>query len=89
MIEPLLDRVLVEVVKKDERTESGIILPDTINDTNLPKQTEVIAVGKDCEVVKEGETILFSKFSGVEVEYKKRDLVVIQEKEILARVNNG
>ena len=46
MIEPLLDRVVVEVVKKDERTESGIILPDTVQDTGAPQQAVVREIGE-------------------------------------------
>ena len=89
MIEPLLDRVVVEVVKKDERTESGIILPDTVQDTGAPQQAVVREIGEKCEIVKVGETILFAKFTGIEIQYEGRNLLVIPEKEILARVKNG
>jgi len=89
MIEPLLDRVVVEVLKKDERTESGIILPDTAQDSGAPQQAVISEVGSDCELVKKGETILFAKFTGIEIEYEGKTLMVIPEKEILARVKNG
>ena len=89
MLEPLLDRIIVEPVKKEDRTESGIILPDTAQDSGAPQQTSVVEVGKDCESIEKGDTVLFAKFTGIEVQYEGRTLMVIPEKEILARVKNG
>jgi len=89
MLEPLLDRIIVEPVKKEDRTESGIILPDTAQDTGAPQQASVVEVGKDCESIEKGDTVLFAKFTGIEVQYEGRTLMVIPEKEILARVKNG
>ena len=89
MLEPLLDRIIVEPLKKEDRTESGIILPDTAQDSGAPQQAVISEVGSDCELVKKGETILFAKFTGIEIEYQGKKLIVIPEKEILARVKNG
>jgi|TARA_Y100000015_G_C2360664_1_gene75074 chaperonin GroES len=89
MLEPLLDRIIVEPVKKEDRTESGIILPDTAQDTGAPQQASVVEVGKDCATIEKGDTVLFAKFTGIEVQYEGRTLMVIPEKEILARVKNG
>ena len=89
MLEPLLDRIIVEPVKKEDRTESGIILPDTAQDSGAPQQASVVEVGKDCATIKKGDTVLFAKFTGIEVQYEGRTLMVIPEKEILARVKNG
>ena len=89
MLEPLLDRIIVEPVKKEDRTESGIILPDTAQDTGAPQQACVVEVGKDCATIEKGDTVLFAKFTGIEVQYEGRTLMVIPEKEILARVKNG
>lgn len=89
MLEPLLDRVIVEPIKKNERTESGIILPDTAQDSGAPQQATVLEIGKDCETIEKGDTVLFAKYTGIEVQYEGKTLVVIPEKEILARVKNG
>ena len=89
MIEPLLDRVVVEVLKKDEKTESGIILPETVQDTGAPQQAKVLEIGKDCETIKKDDVILFAKFSGIEIPYEGKPLIVIPEKEVLARIKNG
>jgi|TARA_B100000519_G_scaffold185869_1_gene181403 chaperonin GroES len=89
MLEPLLDRIIVEPVKKEDRTESGIILPDTAQDSGAPQQASVVEVGKDCATIEKGDTVLFAKFTGIEVQYEGRTLMVIPEKEILARVKNG
>ena len=89
MLEPLLDRIIVEPVEKEDRTESGIILPDTAQDSGAPQQASVVEVGKDCATIEKGDTVLFAKFTGIEVQYEGRTLMVIPEKEILARVKNG
>ena len=89
MLEPLLDRIIVEPVKKEDRTESGIILPDTAQDSGAPQEASVVEVGKDCATIEKGDTVLFAKFTGIEVQYEGRTLMVIPEKEILARVKNG
>ena len=89
MLEPLLDRIIVEPVKKEDRTESGIILPDTAQDSGAPQQASVVEVGKDCATIEKGDTVLFAKFTGIEVQYEGRTLMSIPEKEILARVKNG
>ena len=89
MLEPLLDRIIVEPVKKEDRTESGIILPDTAQDSGAPQPASVVEVGKDCATIEKGDTVLFAKFTGIEVQYEGRTLMVIPEKEILARVKNG
>ena len=89
MLDPLLDRIIVEPVKKEDRTESGIILPDTAQDSGAPQQASVVEVGKDCATIEKGDTVLFAKFTGIEVQYEGRTLMVIPEKEILARVKNG
>ena len=89
MIKPMDARVVVKKPTRAEQTESGIILPDTAQDTGAPQQASVVEVGKDCETIEKGDTVLFAKFTGIEVQYEGRTLMVIPEKEILARVKNG
>ena len=71
-IKPLADRVLILPAPAEEKTVGGIIIPDTAKEK--PLQGEVVAVGhgtKDEEmVVKVGDTVLYGKYSGTEIEYE-------------------
>ena len=86
------NRVLVSTAQRDKKTESGIVLPDNI-DGEKPAQGKVVAVGegKKTEVgeiipvsVKVGDTILFSKYSGEEIEFEGESYLIIEESSILA-----
>ena len=70
-IKPLADRVLIEPAAAEEKTIGGIIIPDTAKEK--PLQGKVVATGngtKDEEmVVKEGDTVLYGKYAGTELEY--------------------
>ena len=92
-IKPLGDRVVVKVIEEEEVTASGIVLPDTAKEK--PQQGEVIAVGsgkmldngeKVALEVSEGDTIIFSKYAGTEVKIKGDELLILSERDILARV---
>jgi len=87
---PLHDRILVRRLEEGETTRGGIIIPDTAKDK--PQQCEVIAVGKGRknekgEVfpldVKEGDTILFGKYSGSEIKLDGEELLIMKEEEVL------
>ena len=71
-IKPLADRVLILSAPAEEKTIGGIIIPDTAKEK--PLQGEVVAVGhgtKDEEMVlKVGDTVLYGKYSGTEIEYE-------------------
>ncbi|MDP5276638.1 co-chaperone GroES [Chengkuizengella axinellae] len=90
MIKPLGDRVVIEAVAKEETTASGIVLPDSAKEK--PQEGKIIAVGsgtlKDGErvplEVKEGDTVLFSKYAGTEVKYDGQELLIMRESDILA-----
>ncbi|MFP4200076.1 MAG: co-chaperone GroES [Clostridia bacterium] len=92
-IKPLGDRVVVRVIEEEEVTSSGIVLPDTAKDK--PQQGEVVAVGsgkmldsgeKISLEVTEGDTIIFSKYAGTEVKIQGEELLILSERDILARV---
>ena len=83
MIKPLGDRVVVEPSKRLEKTDSGIILPDTVQDK--PQEGKVLAVG-DCETIKKDDLILYPKYTGTEVNYEGQDVLIMSEKEVLAVV---
>lgn len=84
-IKPLADRVLIEPAAAEEKTIGGIIIPDTAKEK--PLQGKVVATGngtKDEEmVVKEGDTVLYGKYAGTELEYDGKYLVMRQS-DILA-----
>ncbi len=85
-IKPLADRVLIEPAPAEEKTVGGIIIPDTAKEK--PLQGKVLAVGngtKDEEmVVKEGDTVLYGKYAGTELEYEGKKYLVMRQSDILA-----
>ena len=74
-IKPLADRVLIKPMEAEEKTASGIIIPDTAKEK--PQKGTVVAVGpgtKDEKMdVKAGDTVLYGKYSGTEIEIDKTD----------------
>jgi chaperonin GroES len=87
---PLHDRVVVRRVEADERTKSGIIIPDTAQEK--PAEGEVIAVGAGGRDeagklipidMKVGDHILFGKWSGTEVKIDGEDLIIMKESDVL------
>lgn len=91
-IRPLADRVLIEPMSREEKTKSGIILPDTA-DKERPEQGTVLAVGpgkadKDGKVikpaVKKGDVVLFTKYGPTEVKIDGKEYLIAREDDILA-----
>lgn len=92
-IKPLADRVVLKVLEAEEKTASGIVLPDTAKEK--PQQGKIIAVGPGRVAddgktipmsVKEGDTVLFAKYAGTEVKYKGEEYLIMKESDILAIV---
>ena len=85
-IKPLADRVLVKPAPAEEKTIGGIIIPDTAKEK--PLQGEVIATGngtKDEEmVVKTGDTVLYGKYSGQEVELEGVKYLIMRQSDVVA-----
>ena len=93
---PLHDRVLVRRVEAEEKTAGGIIIPDTAQEK--PQEGEVIAVGAGARDeagklvpldVKQGDRILFGKWSGTEVRLDGEDLLIMKESDILGIVEGA
>lgn len=91
MMKPLGDRVIIRVLEKEEKTKSGIFLPDTAKEK--PSKGEVIAVGagkvydngqRVAPEVAVGDKVMFSKYAGTEVKIDGVDHLVISERDILA-----
>ena len=85
-IKPLADRVLIAPAKAEEKTVGGIIIPDTAKEK--PLQGEVLAVGngtKDEEMVlKKGDTVLYGKYSGTEIELDNEKYLIMRQSDVLA-----
>jgi chaperonin GroES len=90
---PLHDRVLVRRVEAEEKTAGGIIIPDSAKEK--PQEGQVVAVGSGARAddgkvtpldVKEGDRILFGKWSGTEVKIEGEDLIIMKESDILGIV---
>ena len=89
-IRPLGDRVIVEAMTQ-ETSKSGIIIPDTAKEK--PQQGKIVAVGPGrlsesgdrlAPEVKEGDVVLFGKYSGTEIEVESSELLILRESDILA-----
>ncbi len=87
---PLHDRVLVKRIESEEKTKSGIIIPDTAKEK--PQEGEVIAVGSGTRGesgalhpldVKAGDRVLFGKWSGTEIKIDGHDFIVMKESDIM------
>lgn len=85
-VKPLHDRVIVKPAEKAEKTASGIIIPDTAQEK--PQKGEVVAVGNGTKdfpmTVKVGDTILFGKYSGTEIEIEEEKYLLMKETDIFA-----
>lgn len=91
-IKPLADYILIEPIKKEEKTESGILLPETAN-KKKPEQGKVIAVGPGKKTpegktvpmeVKKGQTVLFTKYGPNEIKVEDKEYLIAKQEDILA-----
>ena len=87
-MKPINDRVVVKPAPAEEKTKGGIIIPDTAKEK--PQRGEVIAVGpgKDGKAltVKKGDTVLYGKYAGTEIQIDGEDYLIMRESDILAIV---
>jgi chaperonin GroES len=95
-LKPMGDRVVVKPKTRDETTRSGIVLPDTASER--PQQGEVLSVGPGRQLdngtrveldIKQGDTVLFAKYSGTEFKLEDDDLLILSERDVLAVIENG
>ncbi len=87
-VKPLGDRVLIKAAPAEEKTASGIIIPDTAKEK--PQKGEVIAVGagkkEEPLIVQVGDTVIYGKYSGTELAYEGVDYLIMREADIFAIV---
>lgn len=87
-IKPLADRVLVEPSMAEDKTAGGIIIPDTAKEK--PQKGTIVAVGPGTAdqkmTVKVGDTVLYGKYSGTEINYEGVNYLIMKESDIYAIV---
>ena len=93
-LQPLADRLIVEVLDEDEETVSGIVLPDTAKEK--PQRGRVLAVGPGARNndsgeripmdVAEGDEVVFSKYGGTEFRLGVDEVLILRESDVLAKV---
>src|ERR687892_2479272 len=93
-LKPLEDRIVVKPGESEERTASGLVIPDTAKEK--PQQGEVLAVGpgrrseQSGEIipldVKVGDTVVYSKYGGTEITGEGEDLLILTSRDVLAKV---
>jgi len=90
-VQPLGDRILVEILEAKDKTKGGIVLPDTAKEK--PQEAKVISVGKgkvsdDGKAVplelKSGDKILFGKYTGTEITVDDKEYLILKEEDVLA-----
>ena len=85
-LKPLADRVIIEAAAAEEKTASGLIIPDTAKEK--PQKGKVVAVGtgkKDEPMtVKVGDNVLYGKYSGTEISIEGKEFLIMRESDIFA-----
>jgi chaperonin GroES len=93
-IKPLGNRLVVQPIEEEEITAGGIVLPETAKEK--PQKGTVLAVGPGERnekgehmplEVAEGDSVLFAKYSGTEIKYEGKKLLIMRESDILAKIN--
>jgi chaperonin GroES len=87
-VKPLADRVLVQPAEAEEKTASGIIIPDTAKEKPMRGTVVAAGPGKKDEptMVKVGDTVLYGKYSGTEIQVDGKDYLMMRESDIFAIV---
>jgi chaperonin GroES len=91
-IKPLEDRIVIQVLESEQTTASGIVIPDTAKEK--PQEGKVLAVGpgrfedgqRSPMDVKEGDTVIFSKYGGTEVKFGADEYLILSARDVLAVV---
>src|SRR5881398_412831 len=95
-LQPLGDRLIVEVLDEEESTKSGIVLPDTAREK--PQRGRVLAVGPGARDedgrrvemdVAEGDEVIFSKYGGTEIKLGADEVLILRESDVLAKVTSS
>jgi chaperonin GroES len=96
-LKPLSDRVVIKQLEREEKTKSGIVLPDTAKEKPQEGTVEAVGNGRFVEAtgkrepidVKVGDRVLYAKYSGNEVKIDEVEYLIVSEKDILAVVQKN
>jgi chaperonin GroES len=92
-LEPLDDRIIVEPMEAESKTKGGIVLPDTAKEK--PQKGKVISVGpgrvtdegkRIAPSVKKGDTVVYARYGGSEIEIDGKEYMILRESDILAKI---
>ena len=83
-MKPLGDRVVLKQQEAEEKTNSGLILPDSAKEK--PQAAVVVSVGPDVDQVKEGDKVIYTEYAGTEVKYQEEEYTIVDQKDIIAIV---
>jgi chaperonin GroES len=96
-LQPLEDRIIVRPDEADEKTHSGLVIPDTAKEK--PQQGEVLAVGPGRRAddtgklitmdLSVGDSVVYSKFGGTEITVDGEDVLILSSRDVLAKVGKG
>ena len=88
-IKPLADRVLVKPAAAEEKTVSGIIIPDTAKEKPLKGEVKAVGEGTKDEkmVLKEGDQVLYGKYAGTEIEVEGEQMLIMRQSDVLAKLS--
>ena len=96
-LQPLDDRIVVRPSEAEEKTASGLVIPDTAKEK--PQQGDVLAVGPGRRAeqsgelipmdIKVGETVVYSKYGGTEITVDGEDLLILTSRDVLAKVDTA
>ena len=91
-LQPLADRLVVKPIEREEKTKSGIYIPDTVKER--PQEGEVLAAGpgrlsedgkRIAMDVKVGDVVLYAKYGGTEIKVEGEEVIILRESDILAK----
>lgn len=92
-LKPLGDRVVVEALEREEKTKGGLVLPDTVKEKPIEGRVVAVGAGKLTDDgkrqpmdLKEGDRVIYSKYSGTEVKLDDKEYLILSERDVLAVV---
>jgi chaperonin GroES len=86
LVTPLFDNLLIKPMKPEEKSSSGIILPDVV-DKEKPQIGEVMEIGKEVTEVKVGDKVMYKKWGGQDIKLDNEEFIIAVQKDILAIIS--
>lgn len=86
-LQPLADRIIMQQLKAEETTKSGIVLPGSAQEK--PKMADVLSVGKDVKEIKAGDQVIYKSYGPDEVKLDGVEYMIAKEEDVLAVVKEG